>query len=290
MNSAGKDWSEYRQLWGKAFGDSEKYMDYYFMNKAVRSNVCEDRENNALCSMAFFTLYDAVLQGEICRLPYIVGVATDERKRHEGRMTKVLSGGMDQMRKQGCPLVFLSPADPSIYRPLGFVSGYMRQTTIWEGGGDASLFVCPWDSLDEEQRQQAAIFAEEQLKKEAFDLHLIHHKKYYDEVNREMQALEGALLVLFEQERVVGVANWIVEEGRQEITELICRREVAKRVLGSLQAWCGGDRLTVDDSTFIDHLGESGLRRRAQEKPYLMYRFLGSGDRARLRCYVNDIT
>lgn len=290
MDSAGRDWREYRQLWRKAFGDTEEYTDYYFTKKASRSELYEDREGGELCSMAFFTMYDAILRGKPCRLPYIVGVATDEYRRHEGRMTRILLSGMEEMKKQGCPLVFLSPADPAIYTPLGFVPGFMRQTTIWERKGHSSLQIRTWDSLDGKQRQQAAAFAEEQLRKESFDLHLVHHERYYDEVNQELQALEGSLLVLFGQGGIEGVANWIVEEGQQEITELICRREMADGVMESLQAWCGGDKLTVDDSTFIAHLHGSGIRRKKQDKPYLMYRFLDPYSSVGLRCYVNDIT
>lgn len=290
MDSVERDWREYRKLWREAFGDTEKYMDYYFSDKASRSNLYEDREDGELCSMAFFTMYDAIFQGKPCSLPYIVGVATDERKRHEGRMTRILLRGMEEMKKQGYPLVFLSPADPAIYTPLDFVSGYMRQTTVWERRGHISLQICTWDSLDGGQRRQAAAFAEEQLQKESFDLHLVHHEQYYDEVNRELQALEGNLLVLFGQEKIAGVANWIVEEGQQEITELICRREMAEQVMESLQAWCGDSKLTVDDSTFIAHLHGSGIRHKKQETPYLMYRLLGAYSSGSLRCYVNDIT
>lgn len=290
MKHESKELAEYRQLWQDAFGDTEQYMDYYFSRKAVRSAVFEDRERGRLCSMAFFTPYDAVLFGESCRLPYIVGVATDERRRHEGRMTRVLLQGMEHLKRQGCPLVFLSPADPAIYEALGFVPAYERETTVLEGAGRLSLQVRPWDTLAMEEKEQAAVFAENQLRQERFDLHLIHHRTYYDEVHRELQALDGNLLVLCGQKNVVGLANWIVEDGRQEVTELICARESANCVLESLQAWGSGEKLVIDDSIFISHVEGAGIRRKKQAKPYLMYRMVGRETPAGLTCYVNDIT
>ena len=281
---------EYRRLWRDAFGDTEPYMDYYFSRKAVRSEIFEDREKGRLCSMAFFTQYDAVLFGESCRLPYIVGVATDERRRHEGRMTRILLRGMESMKRQGCPLVFLSPADPAIYESLGFVPACERETTTLEGTGRYSLRIRPWDTLTLEEKEQAAAFAEERLQQERFDLHLVHHRAYYDEVHRELQALEGNLLVLYEKKDVVGVANWIVEDGRQEVTELICLRESAACVLESLQAWGRGEKLLIDDSVFISHVKGVGIRRKKQTNPYLMYRMVGRETSAGLTCYVNDIT
>lgn len=284
------DWFEYRRLWRDAFGDTEKYMDYYFHKKASRSIIYEDRREGELCSMAFFTMYDAVLRGKPCRLPYIVGVATDKNRRHEGRMTRTLLTGMEEMSKQGCPLVFLSPADPAIYAHLGFEPGYERQTTIWEKSGHSTLQIQGWDSLQNTQKIQVAAFAKEQLKNEMFDLYLDHHEQYYHEVNQELKALNGELLVLFDQETIVGVANWIVEEGRNEVTELICSRDMAGGVMESLHTWCGGDALIVDDSTFIDHLKGNGIRHKKQEIPYLMYCFLKADSPLRLRCYINDIT
>lgn len=281
---------EYRELWRKAFGDTERYMDYYFSRKAMRSEVWEDWVGNQLCSMAFFISYDAIFRGERCRLPYIVGVATDPVHRHEGRMTYVLTQGMKYMRAKGCPLVFLSPANPEIYKPLGFIPVYWRETTILQGTGRLSLQVKEWDSLHDVEKEQAAQFAEGQIQREGFDLHLIHHVAYYDEVNRELQALEGGLLVLYDGEQIAGVANWIREEGCQEVTELICRREAAERVLESLQAWVKDEQLTVDDSTFISHVEGTGIARRKQKYPYLMCYMLDGSTDMGLRCYINDIT
>lgn len=280
---------EYRELWRKAFGDTEQYMDYYFSRKAPCSEVWGDWVGNQLCSMAFFISYDAIFRGKKCRLPYVVGVATEPAYRHEGRMTYVLAQGMKHMRAKGRPLVFLSPADPEIYKPLGFIPTYWRETTILQGIGRLSLQVKEWGGLRDAEKEQAARFAEERIQQEGFDLHLIHHTAYYDEVNRELQALDGSLLVLYDGEEVAGVANWIREDS-QEVTELICRREVASEVLESLQAWGQGERLLVDDSTFISHVEGKGIERRNQKYPYLMYHMLDGSEDMRLRCYINDIT
>lgn len=290
MKGDSRKMGDYRQLWRDAFGDTEQYMDYYFSRKAVWSQVFEDREKGELCSMAFFTMYDAIFLGQKCRLPYIVGVATARERRHEGRMTRVLLRGLEKMREESCPLVFLSPADPAIYEPLGFVPVDLRETAVWEGSGHFSLQVRSWGALSQEEKGQAALFAERQLQRENFDLHLVHHRTYYDEVHRELQSLDGSLLVFYGKNGVEGVANWIVEDGKQEVTELICVRESAARVLESLQAWCGGDKLIIEDSVFISHLEGGEIRKKRQDKPGLMYRMTGQTTPVGLQCYVNDIT
>lgn len=285
------DYQEYRQLWRAAFGDAEMYMDYYFMQKAPQSEIWENRQDGQLCAMAFVKLYDAVLKGVECRLPYIVGVATREDKRHEGRMTKILTEGLAEKQKQGYPLAFLSPADTAIYEPLGFICAYQRQSTIFEGKGHFSLQVREWSDLTAEKKEQTSEFVGRQLQKEAFDLYLKHSVCYYEEVHRELQALEGALLVFFEGCNVVGIANWIQEAAKHEVTELICHRDMAEKVLESLQAQVSGRGIVIEDSMFLSHLPEgNGIYRKQQEQPYLMYRILQDSCPADLSCYINDIT
>ncbi len=285
------DYQEYRQLWRAAFGDTEMYMDYYFAKKAPQSEIWENRQDGQLCAMAFVKLYDAVLKEVECRLPYIVGVATREDKRHEGRMTQILTEGLAEKQKQGYPLAFLSPADTAIYEPLGFIPAYQRQSTIFEGKGHFSLQVKEWSDLTAEEKQQTSEFAERQLQKEAFDLYLKHSVCYYEEINRELQALQGALLVFLEGCDVVGTANWIREEGKHEVTELICQREKAERVLESLQAHVHGKVIVIEDSMFLSHLPErNGILRQQQKHPYLMYRTLQDSCPTGLSCYINDIT
>lgn len=290
MRDEREELDECRRLWRAAFGDTEEYMDYYFQCKAPRSEIFADRMRGKLCSMAFFTFYDAMFCGRNVRIPYIVGVATERNRRHEGRMTRVLSRGIDEIKKRGCPLAFLSPADPAIYEPLGFVAADVRQTTVLTGAGRMSRRIRTWDELTGTEKEQAAAFAEQQLGREKFDLRLIRHPAYYNEINRELRSLGGDLLVLYGEKGIEGIANWIQEEGKPEITELICKKEDAAGVMESLSARSGEKPLIIDDSYFISHVEGDGIRRHRQEKPYLMYRVLEDGFPSRLKCYVNDIT
>ncbi len=289
MGKAGR-FQEHRQLWKEAFDDTEKYMEYFFFAKAPGSQILEDREDGQLCSMAFFTEYDAVLCGQKCRLPYITGVATGEKYRHEGRMSRILSEGMEWWRRRECPLVFLSPADTAIYEPLGFVPVYHRETTILEGTAKQSLKIMRWNELSTAQKKKTSEFAEKWISFLKNELHLLHHVAYYEEVHRELQALDGSLLIFIQEDEIVGVANWIYEAMENEVTELICIPHKAKRVAESLLAWIPGDTVKIDDSAFLGELHEEGILREKQKKPYIMCRSLCNRDLTYLRCYINDIT
>ena len=68
-----RNWTAHRELWERAFGDTETYIQYYFANKAPRSRCFDNWQEKQLCAMAFFTPYEAVLYGEKIVLPYSGG-------------------------------------------------------------------------------------------------------------------------------------------------------------------------------------------------------------------------
>lgn len=276
-------------LWERVFEDTKQYMDYYFSNKARRSQCVEDREGETLCSMAFFTPYSVVYQGEKMTLPYIVGVATDEKFRHQGRMTKVLVAGMEQQKKENKPLVFLSPANTEIYRPLGFETVYWRDTLKLFGKGKFTCSVLRWDELEPDKKSEVSRFVEGVLEKESFDLRMVHDISYYEEVHKELISLNGAVLTFWEGAMPVAVAHWICEEGKHEVTEWIGAQEWREQSVQALLAYVGGD-VTIEDTYFLEgmEIAEGSFERK--KHPYLMVRMLDETKSVPKRCYINDIT
>lgn len=285
----GRNMIEHRNLWRDAFGDTEAYMDYYFGRKASRSRCIEAREGECLCAMAFFTPYDAVLYGRTMVLPYIVGVATKEEFRHQGRMTAVMREGLKGEIERGSALAFLSPANPAIYEPLGFLPTYWRDTLQLTGEGKECCEVRIWSELTETDKERLSHLAEDILEREKFDLRLVHSVSYYNEVHTELQALGGGLLSFWNGNTPLAAANWICEEGKHEVTEWIGVPEWRERVLQTLQCYVEAD-VYVEDTYFLEGLRLSGMQRKKQEYPYLMVRMLDASLPMPKRCYINDIT
>lgn len=280
---------EQRTLWKRAFQDSEKYMDYYFANKAGKSCVYTDWEGEELCAMAFFTPYSAFYMGHACKIPYIVGVATEEKYRRQKRMTRLLERGINEWREKS-PLVFLSPETPRVYEPLGFVGTYRRETTRIHMSGKRWFPSQKWHKLSEKEKEEVVQFVGNLLAEEAFELYLDHSKEYYEEVEKEMQALDGGILVLREETAVIAVVNYIHEDAEYEVTELICHRKQSRRVIESILDRLDTSVLVVDDSYFISGLENAEISKEPQEKPYIMYRVTSEDKSPILRCYINDIT
>ena len=287
------DGTELRNLWERAFGDTEKYMDYYFSHKACVSERYTDSENGELVSMAFFTPYPVVFRGKACKSFYIVGVATEEKYRHEHRMTRLLERAMETCRKKKIPFVFLCPETPAVYKSLGFVPIYQRETTYIDGNyvrEQTDKTVTVWDKLSETEQMAAVSFANEMLEKEAFDLYIERSVTYYNDVASELQALDGELLVVWDACGAVhAVVNLIYEEERYQITEFIADSCQIKKTVDALLQYLQTDKLQIDDSYFLHKFCETGVTKKRQEKPYIMYRML-FGESPVIRCYINDIT
>lgn len=115
-----------RNLWESVFQeDSRKFVDYYYEQKA-KDNIAYVTGEEPYEAMLFRTPYPVQIQDKLKELSYLVGVATREEYRHNGRMTALLMTAMQEMYKERLPFTFLMPADPAIYDPFDFSYVYER--------------------------------------------------------------------------------------------------------------------------------------------------------------------
>ncbi|MBQ9990973.1 MAG: GNAT family N-acetyltransferase [Lachnospiraceae bacterium] len=123
-----------RKLWETVFTeDSRKFVDYYYKEKAPH-NIAYVTGEEPYDSMLFCTPYPVEVYGRLKELFYIVGVATKEECRHQGKMTALLMTAMEGMYRDKVPFTFLMPADPAIYEPFDFSYIYERpQWTFHDG-------------------------------------------------------------------------------------------------------------------------------------------------------------
>lgn len=286
-----------RQLWQMAFGDTEPYMDFYFAEKAKKSKIFADYEKEELVSMAFFTPYDGHFFGEAKTVEYIVGVATAEKYRHQHRMTSLLKRAIANRKREGIEVIFLSPENPAVYQSLGFLPVYQRMTTKVQGPGAPILKTCPWGQLKEEDKRRVGAWAEKRLAGEAFDFYLKRSVMYYDECEKELQALDGDLLTLWHGGELAAIGHVIREERIPEVTELIIGPGYSCAVLETLLSYLSAGAVQISDSYFLMKEEKAvffdkkfSCEKKSQEKPMIMYRYTDERKVRPLSCYINDIT
>lgn len=295
-----------RNLWRDAFGDTERYMDFYFSEKARRSTVFSDFEGQELASMAFFTPYTALFYGNKIQAEYIVGVATAEKYRRQHRMKKLLESAIADRAQKGVDIVFLSPENPRVYESLGFVPVYDRVTTRAEGAGEKKWDIRYWRELPDQVKRTVSQWADSRLKEESLDFYLEHSPAYYDEADRELKALDGELVTFWNRDEPAAVCHVIREEEIPEVTELITERGQAEETLLTLLYYLKQGCVNVTDSYFLSETNPASenpvtdgqghlcrtlrLTRIPQEKPMIMYRYTSEKEPEAIRCYINDIT
>lgn len=284
---------ELRDLWRRAFGDTENYMEYYFSHKAPVSDIYTGSEGGMLASMAFFTPYPLKFFGENKTGYYIVGVATEEKYRGEHRMTRLLQEAVAQYSDKKIPLVFLCPMTPEVYTSLGFRPVYWRETTYIGPSyvpERQQMGIKSWEELSASERSKMAEFVNVKLENEGFDLYIERSIEYYQQVSLELQALEGSLFSVWDDRGgILAAANVIFEDGGYQVTELVADDGAGKIVIDTLLSHLQVKSLQVDDSYFLRGLQGKGIVREKQDKPYIMCRMLAE-ETAEIRCYINDIT
>ncbi len=284
----------HRELWKEIFGDTDQYIDYYFEEKAKRSKIYSRYEKDELASMAFFTPYEMVYRGELCSCPYIVGVATREESRGRGYMRTNIEQGLDEFREAGARLAFLNPADEKIYQPLGFLPVYYRRQYEVYGNKTKWFEVVSLSQMSKEKMKDLEKFSCEHLNASDLDLYMCHSAGYLAQLHKEMKALEGEVIVLWEDEKICGMAAYTREEDVYEVTEVICDPKDGRKVLESICAYLDeeeGKKVIILDGYFLGEVSGEGIRSVKCRKPYIMVKALNMKEEVTgLHVYINDIT
>ena len=176
---------------------------------------------------------------------YIVGVATEEKYRRQGRMAHLMKQAIEMEHERGIDWVFLCPENPAVYDSLGFIPTYWRETTYYEADEEwdvREFQVMNWGRLEQKEKENVCFFVEAMLRNEEFDIYMHHSLPYMEAVNKELKALEGEIYVVKRKGSIVAAVNVIREENQHQITELVCSRQFGKEILEAIP-----DMLTVFD-------------------------------------------
>ena len=148
--------------------------------------------------------------------------------------------------------------------------------------------------LTEKEKVQAAVFATDLLASSGFDLYMKRSAAYYEGVQKEMEALDGGVLVLWEGAAIHAIAAYTYEEGRYDVTELLCVApdgpEVVETICGYLTKG-SGEAVLFSDGQFLDQVDGAGIIRKTERRPSIMLKELAESRAAEgLRVYINEIT
>ncbi len=275
---------ECRMLWKKCFGDSEPFMDYYFGEKCRESKLLTDIEDNHVVSMVYLNPYELMWKGKQIKSYYIVGVATEEKYRKQGRMRKLLEQAFNFMKEEQIPFTFLMPANTKIYEPFAFQTIYRQKRIAVKRIEeklflDSSIQMKAFMELTEEELLQMEAYCQKKLKDE-FELYVARDISYYQQLQLEMKAMEGQVVVFRTQNgSLCGVLAYGLENGYLEIVECLIDRVYTKEIVELLlqqEGIADKSQMFFYESYFIDEniLNGFGTELEYAEKDTIMVKML----------------
>lgn len=256
-----------RTLWRNCFGDSETYMDYYFDEKCKDNHILIDVEDDHVVSMVHLNPYQLKWKNKEIKSCYIVGVATEEKFRKQGRMRELLEQSFSNMQGEQIPFTFLMPADKRIYEPFGFKTIYTQERVflkeidviekikVDEADSEAAelkaasvskvesetaaMEMKTFSQLTDQEKIKAIAYCNKKLSKE-FDIYAIRDEKYYTRLQKEMEASCGSVVVFIkndcenlqqENSEIAGIVSFGLENGYIEVTEALIETELTQDVV-----------------------------------------------------------
>ena len=228
----GEDCKSLRALWEEVFyGDSRKFTDYYFKEKAALNHGYVLRDGEMPVSMLYLSPYPVMLRSGdtfACReLNYIVGVATKEPYRHRGCMDRLLKEALRDMYGKAQPFTFLMPADCAIYRPYQFTYIYRRaEYTLGNGPVTGRGKTCTMGGMKKMGKEDLPFLAEfaQAYMERHYDVFIRRDIPYFTRMEKELQAQEGGIFLAGEKDGIKGYLLY-AEEEQGEIQEAVWEGE-----------------------------------------------------------------
>jgi predicted acetyltransferase len=119
-----KDIDDIKKIWSYCFGDTEKFMDYYFSNRYFKEHNVVVEQDESIISSLQLAPYKINLNGKVYKTSYVVGVSTLPEARGKGFMKSMMDFTLEELYKRGEKVSILMPIDYRIYRRYGYEHCY----------------------------------------------------------------------------------------------------------------------------------------------------------------------
>ena len=208
-----------RNLWEEAFPeDSKEFVNYYFKEKLKDNRILALKEGEKIDAMIHLNPYLLNVRNFQWNVDYLVGVATDKKKRHRGYMRQLLHRMMADMSQEKVPFCFLMPADEAIYRPFGFT--FIFRKPIFKPGkkwGLEGQKVVSWTEFiqKEDITSKVAWWMNDWLKSR-YEVYGIRDKTYVERLMDEIASEDGCFELLYEGDSLVAMRSFWGREKREE--------------------------------------------------------------------------
>ncbi len=194
--------SECRPLYKRAFNDQEGFENYFFEKMIIHNQVLALKIKDEVAAMLqIIPKRFAILQ----EVDYYYAIATEEKHRHKGYMTKLMKEAFRISYQNGKGIAYLVPAIEGLYETFGFGRFGERYSPllikVFEKMYETEKVTEITDELYERLRK---IFMEKVAIK--FDDYVIRDTKYYQMILGGLAAENGWVKIFKKDGEVIGYA------------------------------------------------------------------------------------
>ena len=211
-----------RTLWSQAFfEDSEEFDQYYFTEKIKENQILVKEDHGTIISLVHLNPYQIHMREHCRQIDYIVGVATDRERRHQGHMRDLLCRMLQDGWTRKEPFTFLMPADRAIYEPFDFRFIFdkpQNQRKTAEGAGWNAVWKTALELAEQDgELETIADFMEKWLSKR-FQVYTVRDRAYVKNLMTELASEDGQIGLYCEDGQLKGIeAVWGLEEKEQRL-------------------------------------------------------------------------
>lgn len=221
-----------RPLWEQAFLEQkDKFINYYYNEKAQGNMAYVIGEGEEIYSMLHLSPYKLLVQGsKIVESNLITGVATRPDHRECGYMDRILKNALQDMARYEMPFVLINNSDMTFCEKYGF--HYVYDRVEWRTNPDLvdpgmleyvsqmNLHTGFWPhqysslrlaACHNAQMEDLAAFVNNKLAMSS-DVFVRRDKEYFEDLKKQMLALDGGLFKFEDHDRLIGYFACTVED------------------------------------------------------------------------------
>lgn len=214
------DINEAKGLWSEAFGDSDRFTDWYFANKVLPGNsVGAFDVTGGLISVVHTIPFEVCVQGRPLESAFIAGAATAKAWRGQGLMRTLLLETLKLLKSRGIVMTHLYPFKHSFYESFGWATySYVNNKNIIIQGdhpaGDV-IETGDWRLLAPLYNRMMG----------AFDGYIIRNEREWEWRIGECTADRGKAALLIKNGAPAAYMLYYNNDGEAEIIETVYNKE-----------------------------------------------------------------
>lgn len=212
------DMHEAKALWREAFGDSGRFIDWYFSNKVLPGNSLGVFDGRLVSAMHLIP-FRVCVQGKPLDSAFVAGAATAKANRGQGLMRALLLEALKLLKSRGTVMTYLYPFKHSFYENFGWAT----YSYVYNRDAKKQRGISAGDVIETADRRLLAPIYKSMTSR--FDGYVVRGAREWEWRLGELMADGGRTALLMKNGAPAAYMLYYSNEGKAEIIETVCNEE-----------------------------------------------------------------